>query len=246
MSIWDKKIDKSIPTPLYFQVEQILREGIDSGELKLGDTIPTEKELMDKYDVSRATIRQAVLSMVNDGYLRREKSKGTFVTKPPERIHLFDSLRWFSRYLDKSGIPFHTRILKKGVIPVGEDIAQYLRLQPGEKVFYVKRVRYLDDTPYLVDEHFVPYALCQGIENVYQEGKSLYNTLEEEFGIKLNHGWREFEPVLPSPEDVDLLEIFANTPILEVHSAVHNQEDLPVDYFVARIHGKFSVDVGIR
>lgn len=246
MSIWDKRIDKSIPTPLYFQVEQIIRGGIESGELRPGDSIPTENELVEKYDVSRATIRQAILSLVNDGFLRREKSKGTFVTKPPERIQLFESLRWFSRYLDKSGIPFRTQILKKAVIPASEEVAKHLQLNEGDLVFYVKRIRHMNDTPYLVDEHFVPYLLCQGIEDLYQEGTSLYNTLEEKFDIELDHGWREFEPILPSPEDVELLEIFSNTAILEVHSAVHNKEDLPVDYFIARIHGKFSVDVALR
>ena len=246
MSIWENKIDKSIPTPLYFQLEQIILEGMESGELKPGDSIPTEKELMYKYDVSRTTIRQAILSLVNDGFLRREKSKGTFVTEPPERIQLFESLRWFSRYLDKSGIPFRTQILKKAVIPADADVAKHLQLNEGVLVFYVKRIRYMNDTPYLVDEHFVPYSLCDGIDDIYQEGKSLYNTLVEAFDIELDHGWREFEPILPSTEDVELLEIYSNTAILEVHSAVHNKDGLPVDYFIARIHGKFSVDVTLR
>ena len=246
MSIWDKRINKSIPTPLYFQVEQIIREGIISGELKPGDSIPTEQELVEMYGVSRATIRQAILNLVNDGYLRREKSKGTFVTKPPERIHLFESLRWFSRYLEKSGIRISTKILEQDVIPTDPEVAALLQLKPGELVFYVKRMRILNGTPYLVDEHFVPYKRCEGIEDIYKEGNSLYNTLEESFGIFLDHGWREFKPNLPTPEDVELLEIFSNTPILEVRSVINDRENRPVDFFIARIHGSFSVDVALR
>jgi GntR family transcriptional regulator len=246
MSIWNKKIDKTIPTPLYFQVEQIIREGIESGELEVGALIPTEKELMEKYDISRATIRQAILSLVNDGFLRREKSKGTYVTRPTDRIYLFESLRWFSKYLETSGIPYYGRILKKDIIPAVGEVTRALQLPLNEKVFYVKRLRYLNEDPYLVDEHFIPYKLCRGIENVYQEDKSLYSTLIDDFGIQLDHGWREFKPILPSAEEVDLLRIFPNTPILEVHSAVHDQNDLPVDFFIAKLHGKFSVDVALR
>jgi GntR family transcriptional regulator len=246
MSIWEKTIDKSIPTPLYFQVEEIIREGILSGELRNGDLIPTENELIEKYDVSRATIRHAILNLVNDQLLRREKSKGTYVTQPPERLHIFESLSWFSKYLEKTGIPFSTTILKQDVISPDPSISNHLQLKPDELVYYIKRIRYLNKTPYLLDEHFVPYRLCYGIENIYNEDRSLYDTLKSDFGINLDHGWREFEPAIPSREVADYLEIYPKTPVLIVHSAVHNPDGMPVDYFIATIHGKFSVDISLR
>lgn len=246
MSMWEKKIDRSIPTPLYFQVEKIIREGILSDELNPGDMIPTENELMEKYDVSRATIRHAILNLVNDQLLRREKSKGTYVTQPPERIHIFESLSWFSRYLEKTGIPFSTTILEQNVISPNPSVSMHLKLQPDELVYYVKRIRYLNDTPYLLDEHFVPYRLCKGIENVYKEERSLYDTLKSDFGINLDHGWREFEPAIPSKEVANYLEIYPKTPVLIVHSGVQDPDGIPVDYFIATIHGKFSVDISLR
>ena len=63
-------IDKSIPTPLYYQLLQILEEKIKNGTWKPGDTIPTELEIMQQYGISRATVRQAILTLVNMGYLR--------------------------------------------------------------------------------------------------------------------------------------------------------------------------------
>jgi len=246
MSLWEREIDKLNPIPLYFQVEEIIRDGILNGELKPGDMIPTEIELMEKFEVSRATIRHAILNLVNDQMLRREKSKGTYVTRPPGRIHIFESLSWFSRYLEKTGIPFTTSILKQEVISPDSSISKHLKLQPDEKVYYVKRIRYLNDTPYLLDEHFVPYRLCKGIETIYNEDRSLYDTLESDFGINLDHGWREFEPAIPSKEEANYLEIYPNTPVLIVHSAVHDPNGTPMDYFIATIHGKFSVDITLR
>lgn len=246
MSIWERVLDKSIPTPLYFQVEEIIRDGILDGELKPGDMIPTEIELMDKYDVSRATVRHAILNLVNDQLLRREKSKGTFVNQPPERIHIFESLSWFSRYLEKTGIPFSTTILEQDVISPDTSVSKHLKLQPDELSYYVKRIRYLSDTPYLLDEHYVPYKICEGIESIYNEDRSLYDTLKSDFGINLDHGWREFEPTIPSKEVASYLEIYPKTPVLIVHSAVHDPDGTPVDYFKATIHGKFSVDISLR
>ncbi len=67
-------IDRNTPIPLYYQLMQEIKHSIDSGDLNPGDSIPTEMELMSTYNLSRATVRQAVLQMVNDGYLRRIKA----------------------------------------------------------------------------------------------------------------------------------------------------------------------------
>ena len=66
--------------PLYFQLEQILKSQIMTGELLSGDQIPTEKELAEKYNVSSITVRQAILNLVSEGLLNRKQGRGTFVT----------------------------------------------------------------------------------------------------------------------------------------------------------------------
>jgi DNA-binding GntR family transcriptional regulator len=65
--------------PLYIQLEQILRSEMMTGKLMPGDQIPTEKELAGTYNVSTITARQAILNLVQEGLLRREQGKGTFV-----------------------------------------------------------------------------------------------------------------------------------------------------------------------
>jgi GntR family transcriptional regulator len=241
--MFTKTVDKTIPTPLYYQLLRIIQQAIDAGDLKPGEAIPTEQELVERYAISRATVRQAIMQLVNDGYLRREKSKGTFVTTPPEKIRFMESLRWFSKEMSRKGIPNLTRILEKDIIPASDDIAMNLQIAPGAPVFYVRRLRLVNNLPLLIDHHCVPYNLCPGIEEKYSDNTSLYETLEHEYGIKLHHGWREFEPIIPSQEDIDLLGIYSTTALLLVKSVVFNETDAAVDYFEARIHGKFTVDI---
>jgi GntR family transcriptional regulator len=236
-------VDKTIPTPLYYQLLQIIKESIDTGELKPGEAIPTEKKLVEQYSISRATVRQAIMQLVNDGYLRREKSKGTFVTKPPETIRFMESLRWFSKEMSRKGIPTYTKILEKDVVVVPDEIAPNLGIASRTEVFYVRRLRMVNNLPFLIDHHYIPYALCKGLEEKYQENTSLYNTLELEYGIKLHHGWREFEPIMPSQEDTELLGIYSTTALLLVKSVVFNELEIAVDYFEAKIHGKFTVNI---
>ncbi len=236
------RVDKSIPTPLYYQLYQILRRQIESEALKPGDVIPTEKELMERYSISRATVRQAVLQLVNDGYLRREKSKGTFVTSPPNKFRFMEDLRGFTASLTKRGIPTYSKVLEKQVQLASQKVAERLALQPGEPVFFLKRIRFVNDRPILIDYHYVPYRLCPGIERKMDDNISLYGLLEDEYGLDLHHGWREFEPMTPSSdEEVELLEIYATTSILYLESVVYDRQGTPMNYFENKIHGKFSV-----
>jgi GntR family transcriptional regulator len=237
-------VDKSIPIPLYYQLEQAIKKLIEAGDLKTGDAIPTEKELMEKCEISRATVRQAILQLVNDGYLRREKSKGTFVTSPPKKVRFLESMKGFSAEMELRSIPHYSKLLEKLVIPASEKIAAKLQIAPGAAVYYQKRLRFVNDRPFLIDDHYIPYQLCPGIEEKYKENMSLYRLLEKEYGLNLHHGRREFEPVRPSSkEEIELLEIYKTTVLMYIESVVYLEDNTPVDYFEAKIHGKFTADM---
>lgn len=236
-------VDKSIPTPLYYQLFQIIKHQIDIGELQEGDSIPTEPELMQEYKISRATVRQAVLQLVNEGYLRREKSKGTFVTRPPSKFRFIEGLRGFSAEMRSRNISYYSKVLEKSIVPATDKVAQYLEIEPGASVFYLHRLRIVDGQPFLIDHHFIAYDLCPGIDTKLADNISLYATLEEEYKLRLHHGWREFQPVTAtSKADIDLLQIIPKTSLLYVESTVYDRDNHPIDYFYALIHGKFTVD----
>ena len=239
-----QSVDKSIPTPLYYQLFQIIKNQIDLGELKVGDAIPTELELMEKYQISRATVRQAVLQLVNEGYLRREKSKGTFVTRPPSKFRFIEGLRGFSAEMRSRSISTYSKVLDKRIIPAPEKVARFLEIEPGAPVFYLHRLRIVDDQPFLIDHHYIPHVLCPGIEEKVADNVSLYAALEKDYKLLLHHGWREFEPVTAtSKEEIDLLQIFPKTNLLYVESTVYDRDNRPINYFYALIRGKFTVDI---
>jgi GntR family transcriptional regulator len=238
------KIDKTIPTPLYYQLLQILKGKIESGVWKIGDTIPTENELIQEYDISRTTVRQAMLALVNDGYLRREKSKGTIVTSPTGRMRFVGSLMSFTEEMEYRGVHVTTRNLEQKVVPADATIAQKLNIPEGADVFYLKRIRYVKDVPYLLDEHFITYALCPGIENKYRDNTSLYHLLEKDYHFNLHHGQIEFEPIRPlNKEMINLLEIYSTTTLIYADRIVYSDKGVAMDYFKSYIHGKFAIDV---
>lgn len=240
-------IDKSIPTPLYYQLLQILEEEIKNGTWKPGDTIPTELEIMKLYGISRSTVRQAILALVNMGYLRREKSKGTIVRSPSGHVRFVGSLISFSEEMGKKGIVHTSKILDQRVFPADATIAGKLNLSVGDDVYFLKRVRHIGDQPFLIDTHYIPYSLCQGIVTRYVENTSLYFLLRSEYKLNLDHGQIEFEAIPPLSEEVmDLLDVSSTTSLIMAERIVYSEKEVPVDYFNAIIHGKFSIQIKVN
>jgi GntR family transcriptional regulator len=238
------EINKNIPTPLYYQLEQVIRQTIDSGALKPGESIPTELELMEQYQLSRATVRQAILQLVNDGYLRRQKSKGTIVKNPPSKVRFLGVLKSFSAEMSAKGIQHNSRIIEMAIISADLDVAAKLKILPGDQVFYLKRLRIVEEDPYVLDQHYIPYSLCPDIENRYFENTSLYHLLQTTYEINLHHGLLELEASGPDDEEeAKMMGVSMNTHLLFVERVVHNQDDIPVDYFQAKIRGTFSVNM---
>src|SRR5436305_14943238 len=75
-------LERSNPLPLYYQLKEVLRQQIQAGHLAPHTAIPSEPELVARYHVSRATVRQALSELVNEGLLYRQHGKGTFVCEP--------------------------------------------------------------------------------------------------------------------------------------------------------------------
>jgi GntR family transcriptional regulator len=199
---------------------------------------------MKQYEISRSTTRQAILALVNEGYLYREKSKGTIVSSRTSRMRFLGGLLAFTEEMESKKIPHSSQILDQKVLPATELVTEKFNMQPGDPVYYLKRVRHMNNRPFLIDEHYIPYNLCPGIEQKYKNNTSLYQLLKEEYQFNLHHGQIEFESIMPSTKEVmELLKVQASTGLLFVSRLVYSDQKVPLDFFTAIIHGKFTIDV---
>lgn len=237
-------INKNSPIPLYYQLKQQIKDIIKSGKLKPGDVIPTETEFMEKYAVSRTTVRNAILQMVNEGYLRRVVGKGTFVKTHPVKSQILGNLIGFSKEMEQKGISHSTKVLDKGIVPAPIRVADMLQITTNDSVFYLKRLRFVEGKPIIIVENYVPAYLCPGIDKEDFKNESLYNLLKTKFGLNIHHGKREFEPANSlSKEEIELLEVSPGTPLLYVESITFTEDNIPIEYFQSKIRGKFTVDL---
>jgi len=239
------EIDHDLPIPLYYQLQKIIRDSITNGDLKPGDLLPTESELEQTYSISRATVRHAIQNLENEGYLRKERAKGTFIKYPPMKRNFLGNLKCFSEEMQRKEIPHSTHELNKKIIKADPLIADKLQIDTDSSVFYLKRLIKVDNVPILVVESYLPYDICPNIEKEDFNTSSLYDILETKYSVIFLHGHRFIEPkIADSAETMDLLGIEPGTCISAIESTIFSSDNRPVEHLYADMVGKISINLG--
>ena len=148
-------LDKQSPIPIYIQIEEQLKQQIQQGDFPIGTTIPSERELTERFDVSRMTVRQAITNLVNDGLLYREKGRGTFVASPKVEQPL-NGLTSFTEDMMARGMVPSSKMINFEILEPESDISAALQLAQGDEVYFVERIRFADDKPMAIERTYLP------------------------------------------------------------------------------------------
>ncbi|NMR19653.1 GntR family transcriptional regulator [Cellulomonas fimi] len=195
----------------YVRVRDYLRSLV-THELAVGDAIPSERLLCERFGVSRMTVRQAVDALVVEGLLQREQGRGTFVA--PTKMDLEVRLASFGEEMRRRGMEPSSKVLAAEEIPATPDIADALELVPGEHVLYLHRVRYADGEPMAIEQSWLPRALTPGL---FDDGPppSVYGELRRR-GLDLDWGEDTVEATEVDGRDAALLGLRAGAAVLRL------------------------------
>src|ERR1700761_2940771 len=133
-------IDSHSALPLYAQVETLLAGDIAKGTYAPGSRLPNETELVERYAVSRTTIRQTIQNLIRRGLVEIRRGKGTFVLEPK----ITQELTELSGFVEDMSAPAHrpsAGLLDKRIVPASEAVARQLALAAGTRVVRIQRVR---------------------------------------------------------------------------------------------------------
>lgn len=215
--------------PLYQQLKNILKGQMLSGVLKPGDQIPSESELCRIYGVSRITVRQAVRSLVDEGFLYRKQGKGTFVASPKLRRRL-PKLYSFSEDMMELGLRPSSKLLEQTVIEVDEELAELLRLPSANRqVNKLVRVRMANDEPILIERTLVPVYLCPNLWKEDLERGSLYAILREKYGLLLDHAYETYEVGKVRKDEARSLGCRVGSPAFIIERFTYLRNEVPVE-----------------
>lgn len=229
-------LDKHSPIPLYYQLAELIREQIRTGELKPGDQLPPERLLSERYQISRMTARQALGYLLREGSLVTEHGRGTFVAAPKFTYDAFHLLG-FSEEIVQHGGHAVSRVLEQRVIVPSPRVAQDLELGPGAAVVQIVRLRLAEATPLLLEKTYVPAELCPGLEHEDLVGQSLYSLLEQRYGITLARARQTLEATTANDYESELFGIAQGTPMILLEGVTSDESRRPVEYFKAIYRG---------
>lgn len=217
--------------PKYHQLANILRRKINEGEWKPLMPIPSERQLEPLYNVSRATIRQAIELLIRQGYLFREHGRGTFVS-PQKLQKAIQDLTSFSEDMRARGLRPGQIILELEVIDPPDFVRQHLDIPEGPaKVIKIKRVRLGDDLPIGIQTSYllIPENQTMTREDIEQNG-SIYDILAEKFHLIPTEADETLEVVLASEDEAMLLNIPEGSPLLLSERTTYSQNRRPIEF----------------
>jgi GntR family transcriptional regulator len=209
-------------------ISEDIRKQIDAGSLLPADRLPAETALAERYGVTRMTVRHALSSLVDGGYVYRRHGVGTFVADPARRRSL-NRLRSFADELSEAGREVSTRILDRAVVPAEGEIAADLGLDAGEPLVFVARLRLVDGDPAAVQHSWVPCRLCPGLEDAPLLDGSLYLTLEERFGVVPLYADQRIFAVAADADLGAALEVATGLPLLQTERTVRDAGDVAIE-----------------
>ena len=227
------EINRQSPIPLYFQIARILRKEIEDGVHQPGECIPTETELQERFEVSRATIRQAVGDLVYQGLLERRRSKGTIVSATQLETRLSD-LASFTNEMVSSGFNLTTRILELKHVPVPASVADSLQIGPSEFVASMERLRFVDQKPMAFEKWYACEKYVPGLDKSMFGGsgfeQSTYYIMMKRYGIEITRAIDTVSPMAVEGREAKLLAVKEGTPVLLRTRISMMANDIPVTY----------------
>lgn len=214
--------------PLHTQIAESLRLQIQNEEFKEKENLPSERELAERYAVSRMTVRQALQKLRLEGLIYHERGVGTFVNNRKIDVHT-RNLNGFSQEMQSLGLVPSSRVLTFKRELASDVVKQDLQLGAGAEVIYLERLRIADGEPMAFEKTYLPAYLFPKLEGFDLTKNSLYRILVENYDLQMHHAEEVLEAASATKRVAEQLDIRAGAPVLVVHRVVFSEANQPIE-----------------
>jgi GntR family transcriptional regulator len=219
-------------SPLYQQIKALILQGLQGGEWKPGEAIPSEMDLAARYRVSQGTVRKAIDELAAENLLHRRQGKGTFVATHAERHVQYRFLKLVPDSGTREGAtPAQRTILDCKRARASGEVARSLGLRSGDAVMQVRRVLSFDGKPTILEDLWLPGSAFKGLTAEQMEGYqgATYAMFELEFGVRMVRAEEKIRAVAADAAQGRLLGVAAGTPLLSVERIAYTYNDVPME-----------------
>ena len=205
--------------PAYKQIQWTITKLLESGELKPGQAVNSERELARIHGVSLMTARHALAGLEREGVVVRRRGAGTFVAPP--KIH-FNKLMSYTEQMSGRGLPVSSKLLSLNVIDTEPEVAARLALPAGSSMLRLERLRLGGNEPFAIETCYLSAADFPGLTRARLDRASLFSILEHDYRIQLAHSDEEVDATTADPQTARLLAIPGGSSVLRIRQKIYS------------------------
>jgi len=221
--------------PVYIQIHNEIRKEIESGKWAVGERIPSERQLSQDFDVSRMTLRQAIQTLVDEGILQRQVGSGTYVSSSKVQEKMSGTTS-FTEITEGQGKKPSSKTVSYHVADPSISEIEKLKLNDGDQVLRMERIRYADNQPICFEVATLPIGIVNSL-NKKDITSSLYKALEDKAGLKLGDATQTVSAILASEKIANFLNVKRGSAILRVRQVTTLDDDRPFEYVRSQYAG---------
>lgn len=231
-----KQLDFSGRTQLYYQLYDILYNDIKNGVYKPGELLPTENELIDRYEISRVTVRKAMDMLLNEGIIAKRRGYGSFVQNKKVEQTLNKVLH-FSNEMEKQGYKSSTKMLINEKVYANKTIAEALSIPEGTQLIHVNRLRLANGEPMCIESAYLIYNRCPDVLNHDFSDISLRKFIVEKYNIIWKKAYQKIFAIKANSHFAKFLNIKDGDPMIYIERISYTQDDQPGEYLQSYYRG---------
>jgi len=224
-------LDYISSVPLHVQLKVELEKRIRDGQYQ--GKIPSERELMEEFHVSRSTVRQSIEFLVREGILEKRHGRGTFVTFKPIQDWL-GTLSSTSEIIKRMGRKPGAKLIRAEIVELNFPLTT---LTGMKSAYHFVRVRYADHLAIGIERHYYPIQLGEQLIKFDLNQEAFYDLLEKKLGVQTFSAKQTFKALMPTKEEVELLDISSKQSMLNVERIVSGPNNEFIEYENALYRG---------
>jgi len=214
-------------TPAYKQIQNAILKLIETGELKPGDAVESERILAKRHEVSLMTARHALVALEREGMVERRRGSGTFVAPP--KIH-FNKLMSFTEQLAGRGFASSSKIVAWKIVDDEQEIAARLSLTSSSRLIKIDRLRFGSNEAFALETCYLAGQEFAGLTRASLARSSLFSLLEHKYGLEIAHADEDIDAIVADIHVAKLLGVPRQHPLLRIRQTIYSTTGKPIAY----------------
>jgi GntR family transcriptional regulator len=223
--------------PKYLQIKNMIIEKIESNQFEENSKLPSEREISEKYGVSRMTARKALKMVVESGYASSHVGKGTYVRKPKLMKNLTEIEGFSFMVRRQRDGTISSRVLEARIIEADSLLSEKLKIPIGAEVYRIMRIRIVDGVPIAIQESNLPVQLFPNLLAHDFGTTSLYRTIFEEYGVKIVSSTQILDLEYADKQKAELLGIKEHDALFLFNSVSYDENNNAIEYCIHHMRG---------